>query len=64
MLKEVNMKYSTKKAAQILGVCAETLRRWDKAGKFKPAFKTVGGERRYTDEQLKAFMNKERNSQE
>ncbi len=52
------MKYSTKKAAQILGVCAETLRRWDRAGKFKPAFKTVGGERRYTEEQLKAFIER------
>lgn len=34
------------KAAQMLGVCMETLRAWDREGKLK-ATKTLGGHRRY-----------------
>ena len=33
-------------AASILSVCVKTLRRWDKRGKLKPAFRTAGGTRR------------------
>lgn len=32
--------------AEILGVTTQTLRKWDKAGKFTPTH-TVGGHRRY-----------------
>ena len=35
------------KAAALFGVSTSTLRRWDKAGKVTPAFRTVGGHRRY-----------------
>lgn len=34
-------------AAKIRGVSIETLRRWEKVGKLKPADKTEGGHRRY-----------------
>ncbi|MFX1293759.1 MAG: IS607 family transposase [Promethearchaeota archaeon] len=38
-------------AANLLGVCPKTLRRWDRAGKLRPAFRTLGNHRRY-DRQL------------
>ncbi|MHA1274650.1 MAG: IS607 family transposase [Promethearchaeota archaeon] len=34
-------------AAGLLGVCTKTLRRWDKRGVLKPAFRTAGLHRRY-----------------
>lgn len=34
-------------AASYLGVSVVTLRRWDKAGHLKPAWRTAGGHRRY-----------------
>ncbi len=37
---------SIKKAAEILGVSADTLRRWDREGKLT-TIKTEGGHRRY-----------------
>ena len=36
--------------ARKLGVAVVTLRRWDRQGKLKPLFRTVGGHRRYGDE--------------
>ena len=41
-------------AADYLGVSAETLRRWDRKGKFK-AFRTKGGQRRYSFRDLEAY---------
>jgi putative resolvase len=38
-------------AANLLGVCPKTLRRWEYAGKLRPAFRTLGNHRRY-DRQL------------
>lgn len=38
-------------ASNLLGVCPKTLRRWDRAGKLRPAFRTLGNHRRY-DRQL------------
>lgn len=34
-------------AAQILGVCTKTLRRWETQGKLLPASRTTGGHRWY-----------------
>jgi len=42
-------------AAKRLGVTTGTLRRWEREGKFVPAFRTVGGERRYTSSQVAEF---------
>lgn len=41
-------------AAAALGVCPKTLRRWDAAGTFRPAYRTPGGHRRYD---LRAVLN-------
>lgn len=38
-------------ASEILGVSKITLRRWDNSGKFK-ALRTVGGARRYSEEDI------------
>lgn len=42
------------KAADILGVCLDTLREWDKEGKLVPV-KTPGNHRRYRLSDIKAF---------
>ncbi|MHA1652052.1 MAG: MerR family transcriptional regulator [Candidatus Helarchaeota archaeon] len=47
-------------AARLLGVCPKTLRRWDRAGLFKPAFRTAGQYRRYDLIHIKAFTNANR----
>ncbi|MFX1297324.1 MAG: MerR family DNA-binding transcriptional regulator [Promethearchaeota archaeon] len=38
-------------ASHLLEVCPKTLRRWDRAGKLRPAFRTLGNHRQY-DRQL------------
>jgi putative resolvase len=38
-------------AAKLIGVHPNTLRRWEREGKLKPA-RTLGGERRYTTEEI------------
>ena len=40
------MMVSISKAAEVLGVCKKTLRRWDKEGRLVPC-RTAGGHRRY-----------------
>lgn len=44
-----------KEAAELLGVCARTLKNWDDAGKLK-AYKTIGGHRRYKMSDLEKTM--------
>ncbi len=39
-------------AAFRLGVAVETLRRWDRDGRFRPVMRTAGGHRRYSVAQL------------
>ena len=43
-------------ASEILGVSKITLRRWDKSGKFK-ALRTIGGARRYSEEDINNLIN-------
>lgn len=38
---------SISEAAEYLGVTAQTLRRWDERGRFKPSYVTPGGHRQY-----------------
>lgn len=45
------------KAAALFGVSPSTLRRWDQAGKVIPAFRTVGGHRRYQVAMLLEYTN-------
>lgn len=43
-------------AAEILQVTAETLRRWDKAGKLT-AIRLPGGHRRYRQSEIEALLS-------
>src|SRR3989338_10028935 len=44
-------------AAEILGVSIDTLRRWDKSGKLKPAKISEAGYRLYYKSQIELFLN-------
>lgn len=44
--------YNTSECAKQLGVHINTLRAWDKKGLFCPEYKTLGGQRRYTQRQI------------
>lgn len=54
-LKVIDNMLSITDAAAYLKVSDDTLRLWDKDGKLKP-YRTPGGHRRYTKEQLDEFM--------
>lgn len=45
-------KYTSLETARKLGVSTRTLERYRSSGKFVPAFKTVGGHSRYTEDQI------------
>lgn len=47
-----------KEAAQMLGVCTETLRRWDKGGPLKPVFRSRGGVCYYSVSELEALTER------
>jgi excisionase family DNA binding protein len=51
---------STVRAAEHLGVHADTLRRWVVAGEITPSFKTPGGHLRFTLADLTAWQQKAR----
>ena len=53
---------SISEAANLLGVCSKTLRRWDRARLFLPAFRTPGNHRRYTLAQVQAFRGNDSKS--
>lgn len=46
--------------AKAFAVDARTVARWDKDGKLKAAFRTVGGHRRYRRADIEAIMRGER----
>lgn len=48
--------YTVVEAAMYLGVHAQSLRNWDKQGKFI-AFRTPGNQRRYSEDQLLGFIH-------
>lgn len=41
-------------AAKLLGVCVKTLHRWEASGKLLPAYRTLGGHRRYETSDLRS----------
>lgn len=45
-----------REAAEILGVNPETLRRWDREGKFKAVIISKRGDRRYKREDIEKFV--------
>ena len=49
----MNKFLSIQEAAKYLGVSPQTLRRWEKAGKITPAYRTKGDQRRYDLSQLR-----------
>lgn len=50
------MKYlSSKTVSQMLGVTAQTLRNWDKAGKLKPSYVKSNGYRYYSEESILSY---------
>ena len=51
--------YRIAEAAKLLGVHPSTLRRWDEKGILPPSIRTLTGERRYTEADLKAITDKE-----
>lgn len=48
--------FTTKQAAERLGVCAKTVERWRRSGKFVPALTTAGGRSRYSLEQIELAL--------
>lgn len=51
------MLMSIAEASEYLGVCQDSLRKWEKAGKIT-SHRTTGGHRRYDSEELIKFKNK------
>lgn len=47
-----------REAAKILGVSPDTLRRWDKAGKFKATRHPMNNYRMYSIQTIKTLKNK------
>lgn len=47
-----------REAAEILGVNPATLRRWDKSEKLKAVIVSSRGDRRYRQEDIEHFINK------
>ena len=44
------------RAAEMLGVCASTLRNWDRSGKLKAARNPMNGYRLYRQEDIQALL--------
>ncbi len=55
--KKISMFLSIEKASRILRISTSTLRRWDKGKKLLPAFRTIGGHRRYEMRDLLGITN-------
>ena len=48
--------FTLQETSEILGVSKITLRRWDNSGKFK-ALRTIGGARRYSEDDINNLLN-------
>jgi hypothetical protein len=46
-----------RKAAEILGIHVETLKRWDTSGRLKPTVRTPSGHRRYELDYIKNYYS-------
>jgi excisionase family DNA binding protein len=58
----MNKLLTLKETSDILNVSSLTLRNWDNCGKLK-AVKTIGGHRRYNEEDVKKFIGQEENEE-
>jgi chromosome partitioning protein len=52
--------YTSQQMAEQVGLSADTIRRMDKRGEFKPSHATPGGQRRYTEEDVMRFLETRR----
>ena len=50
--------YKASEFAKLAGVSVKTLQRWDREGQLKPAARTPGNRRLYTQEQLNQLLNR------
>ena len=50
--------YSIGEFAKKISVTIQTLRDWDKSGKLKPAYRSKGNHRYYSEEQLNEILQK------
>ena len=50
--------YNIAEFARLAGVSVKTLQRWDREGRLKPASRTPGNRRLYTQEQLNKLLNR------
>jgi predicted site-specific integrase-resolvase len=50
--------YKAAEFARLAGVSVKTLQRWDRAGQLKPAARTPGNRRLYSQEQLNTLLNR------
>jgi len=50
--------YKANEFARLAGVSVKTLQRWDREGKLKPAARTPGNRRLYSQEQLNTLLNR------
>lgn len=50
--------YNISQFAVLAGVAVKTLQRWDREGRLKPAARTPGNRRLYTQEQLNRLLNR------
>lgn len=48
--------YTISQFAKAIGVHPQTLRRWDKQGVLKPQIRSLGKQRRYTQEQVDQYL--------
>jgi excisionase family DNA binding protein len=53
---EHQLVFTSSQAARYLGVSLATIRRWTDAG-YLPAYRTPGGQRRFSREQLDGFID-------
>jgi len=56
-----NKLYTIKQASEVLGVCKDTLRNWEKDGNIKSIRIGARKDRRYTKEILDGIMNHKNN---
>ena len=56
MAKKIQKLLKIREAAEILSVNPETLRRWDRSGKFKAIVISKRGDRRYKQEDIERII--------
>lgn len=58
MKEKPNEYLSIQDFATAIGVCTQTVRRWDITNKLKPHHRTPNGYRKYTKEQVDEYLQK------